>query len=474
MPLTIKHKKESIIYLFFNILLEEKRIIMTIESFFTPKNVCLIGASDNKGSVGNTISNNLNHYKGKVFFVNPRLSGKKLLGKQVFKSVTDIKENIDLAVIATPAAITYDVVKEIAKTKCKNILMITSGFSEIGRTDLTEKIKKLITKEKINLIGPNCLGILNLTNGLDATFNSREKYDLPKPGKVSIITQSGALGLAILDLASKEQLDINKFVSYGNALDIDESDLLEYFQKDKTTDIILCYIEGVQNGKKFFTTLKKVSKTKKVIILKGGITDKGTTAVKSHTAAIAGSSKVFSAAIKQAGAIQVSTIREMFNLSKFYSWYKEDKIKDIQIITNGGGFGVLTTDQLELEKIKLSTLSENTKAEIKNKVPIYASIGNPIDLTGDADDKRFNDIINLCLKDKNTNAIVVLMLLQLPSISKEIPKEIAEIKNKNKKPVFILTIGGNKTEGQVKEFEKRKVLCFKDPKDLSDILRLLK
>ena len=447
---------------------------MTIESFFTPKSVCLIGASDNKGSVGNTLSTNLCNYKGKVFFVNPRLSGKKLFGKSVFKSITDIKENIDLAVVATPAGITYDVVTEISKTKCKNILMITSGFSEIGRTDLTEKIKQLITKEKIRLVGPNCLGIINLTNGLDVTFNSREKYELPKPGKVSIITQSGALGLAILDLASKEQLEINKFVSYGNALDIDESDLLEYFKEDKTTDTILCYIEGVRNGQKFFNTLKKVSKTKKVIILKGGVTDKGNNAVKSHTAAIAGSSKVFSAAIKQAGAVQVNTIREMFNLSKFYSWYKENKIKDIQIITNGGGFGVLTTDQLDLEKIKLSQLSESTRKEIQKKVPIYATIGNPIDLTGDADNKRFTEIINLCLKDKNTNAVVVLILLQLASISNQIPKEISEIKTKNQKPLFVLTIGGNKTEEQVKEFEKRKVLCFKDPKDLSDILRLLK
>jgi len=446
---------------------------MTTNSFFTPKSVCLIGASDNKGSVGNTVAQNLCHYTGKIFFTNPRLSGKKLLGKRVYSNILDIKENIDLAVVATPATITYDVVKDIAKTKCKNILMITSGFSEIGRTDLTNKIKQLITKEKIKLIGPNCLGIQNLRNGLDATFNSREKYNLPNPGNVSIITQSGALGLAILDLASKEQLGINKFVSYGNALDIDESDLLEYFQKDKTTEIILCYIEGVKNGKKFFSTLKKVSKTKKVVILKGGTTDKGTNAVKSHTAAIAGSFKVFSAAIKQAGAVQVSTIREMFNLSKFYSWYKENKIKSIQIITNGGGLGVLTTDQLVLEKIHLSQLTESTKAEIRKKVPIYATIGNPIDLTGDADNKRFIDVISNCLKDKNTNAIVVLMLLQLASLSKEIPKEIADLKNKNKKPIFVLTIGGNKTQAQVNDFEKRKVLCFKDPKDLSDILRLV-
>ncbi len=444
-----------------------------IENFFNPKNICLIGASDNKGSVGNTLAENMSKYKGKVLFVNPRLAGKKLFDKIVYSKITDIKEKIDLVVVATPASITYEVVKEISKTKCKNILMITAGFSEIGQNDLTENIKSLITKEKINLIGPNCLGVMNLHNCLDATFNSRQKYDLPKKGKVSIITQSGALGLAILDLASKEQLEINKFVSYGNALDIDESDLLEYFEKDKSTEVILCYIEGIKNGKRFFETLKRVTKKKKVIILKGGITDKGNNAVKSHTAAIAGSSKVFSAALLQSGAKQVKTIKELFNLAKYYSWYKGE-IKNIQIITNGGGFGVLTTDQLELNKIKLSEITKDTKDKLKKMVPGYATIGNPIDLTGDADDKRFIATIDLCLKDKNTSAVVVLLLLQLASISENISKEIAKIKSKSKKPVMLVTIGGNKTENKIKDFENNKVLCFRDPKDLSDVLRLLK
>ena len=219
-------------------------ILKDLNNFFEPKSICLIGASDNKGSVGNTIAKNLSSFKGKVYFVNPRLSGKKLFGKKSFSSITEIPEKVDLSVVATPAQVTYDVVKEIAKAKCKNILMVTSGFSEIGREDLTRKIKLLIDKEKINLIGPNCLGLLNLSNHLDATFNSRDKYDLPKSGKVSIITQSGALGIALLDLASKQRLEINKFVSYGNALDIDETNLLEYFEKDKDTDIILVISRG--------------------------------------------------------------------------------------------------------------------------------------------------------------------------------------------------------------------------------------
>jgi acyl-CoA synthetase (NDP forming) len=449
-------------------------ILKNLNTFFEPKSVCLIGASDKSGSVGNTIAKNLSNFKGKVYFTNPRLSGKKLFGKKVFSSITGLSEKIDLSIVATPAAITYEVVKEIAKAKCKNILMVTSGFSEIGRTDLTEKIKTLILKEKINLIGPNCLGILNLSNNLDATFNSRENYDLPMCGKVSIITQSGALGIALLDVSSKQRLEINKFVSYGNALDVDETDLLEYFEKDTKTDIILCYIEGVKNGNKFYKTLKKVTKKKKVIVLKGGISEKGTTAVKSHTAAIAGSTKVFSTALRQAGAIEVKTIKEMFDLSRFFSWYKVDSIKDSQIITNGGGFGVLTTDLLEINKLKLSEVTKETAEKIKKIMPGYATIGNPIDLTGDAGDDRFVQVIDLCLKDKNTNSIIVLMLLQMPSISSTIPEKIAKLKANTKKPIMVVTIGGNKTEEKIKEFEKRKVLCFRDPSEITSVLKYLK
>lgn len=449
-------------------------ILKNLNTFFEPKSVCLIGASDKSGSVGNTIAKNLSNFKGKVYFTNPRLSGKKLFGKKVFSSITELPEKIDLSIVATPAAITYEVVKEIAKAKCKNILMVTSGFSEIGRTDLTEKIKTLILKEKINLIGPNCLGILNLSNNLDATFNSRENYDLPMCGKVSIITQSGALGIALLDVSSKQRLEINKFVSYGNALDVDETDLLEYFEKDTKTDIILCYIEGVKNGNKFYKALKKVTKKKKVIVLKGGISEKGTTAVKSHTAAIAGSTKVFSTALRQAGAIEVKTIKEMFDLSRFFSWYKVDNIKDSQIITNGGGFGVLTTDQLDTNKLKLSEITNETKNKIKKIMPGYATIGNPIDLTGDAGDDRFVQVIDACLKDKNTNSIIVLMLLQMPSISSTIPEKIAKLKANTKKPIMVVTIGGNKTEEKIKEFEKRKVLCFRDPSEITSVLKYLK
>lgn len=440
-----------------------------LNKFFYPKNIAIIGASEKDGSVGRTVIKNLEYFSGEKYYVNPGHT--KIFNKKAYKSITELK-NIDLAIIVTPARAVLSVIQEISKTNCKNVLMITAGFDEVGNNNLSLEIKTILEKQKINLIGPNCLGLLNLENNLDATFNSREKLDLPKSGNVSIISQSGALGVALLDLSSYENLNINKFVSYGNALDVDESDLLEYLGKDKKTEVILCYIEGIKNGSRFLNTLKKITIKKKVIILKGGVSQKGTTAVKSHTAAIAGSSDVFFSAIDQFGAYSVDSIKDLFNLAKIFSKYKNTKIKDVQIVTNGGGFGVLTTDQLDLNNISLCSLSNDTVKKIKKIVPDYAVIKNPIDLTGDADNKRFIDTIKYCLNDKSVSAIALLILFQLPSINESIILDLKKLNSK--KPIFVLAIGGKKTKDIVYKIENNGFICFSDPKDLAKTLSIIK
>jgi acetate---CoA ligase (ADP-forming) len=439
-----------------------------LNKFFNPKSIAIIGASEKEGSVGRTVVKNLEYFSGNKFYVNP--GHDKIFNKKAYKSIIEIKD-VDLAIVVTPAKAVLSVIHEISKTNCKNILMITAGFDEIGNSNLSLEIKKILDKNRINLIGPNCLGILNLENNLDATFNSREKIDLPKPGNVSIISQSGALGVALLDLSSYENLNINKFISYGNALDVDESDLLEFLGQDKKTDVILCYIEGIKDGNKFLRVLKNITKTKKVIILKGGVSQKGTTAVKSHTAAIAGSSEVFFSAIDQFGAYSVDSIKDLFNLAKVFSKYKNQEIKNIQIITNGGGFGVLTTDQLDLNNISLSSLGVETIKKIKKIVPEYAVIRNPIDLTGDADNKRFINTIKFCLEDKSVSAIALLILFQLPAIDESIITDLKKLNSK--KPIFVLAIGGKKTKDIIYKIEQNGFVCFSDPKELARTLSII-
>lgn len=441
-----------------------------LEKMFYPKSIALIGASDKEGSVGKTISENLLDYKdGEIYFVNPRIT--KLFNKPVYKSVLEIKKPIDLGIIAVPAETAIEITKQLGEIGCKNILIISAGFNEIGKIELTNKLLELQKKYNLNIIGPNCLGFLNLQNKLDATFNSRKKLNLPKQGNISFISQSGALGIAILDLANYDNLKINKFISYGNAIDTNECDLIEYLYTDKDTDVIMCYIEGTSNGKRFYQTIKEVSKTKKIIVLKGGLGKKGGGAVKSHTAAMIGSSETFKVAVEQAGGYFVESIEEMFNLAKTFSIYKNINLRNIQIITNGGGFGVLVTDQIEQSGMPLAKIKKQTYEKIKKNVPEYAVIKNPIDLTGDATTQRFITTINYCLEDTNVSGIIILFLFQLPGITQDIIHEIINIKKQAKKPIFIMTIGGNITREWINKLKDQDIVCFKDPSDFGKTIK---
>jgi len=445
---------------------------LDLNNVFYPKSIAIIGTSDRLGSVGRTISENLSGYSGNVYFINPRLSGCKLFRRDIYKSIINLPEAVDLCFVAVPTKIVLSVVEDIAKTKCKNIVMVTSGFNEIGKDKLSQDLKLILEKNNIHLIGPNCLGVLNLENNLNGTFHSKDKLSSLLKGNVSIISQSGALGIAILDLASYHGLRLNKFVSYGNALVLDECDLLNYLHTDKETDVILVYLEGIKNGRRFIDTLKKVSLVKKIILLKGGISKFGAQAVKSHTAAIAGDNLVFSSAIKQAGAYQVNSISEMFNLAKVFSNYKT-KVNNIQIITNGGGLGVLTSDQLDINKINLAELSNESISKIRKIVPEYAIVKNPIDLTGDATTERFIETLKICLSDKKVDSIVLLLLFQLPSLTKDIVEKLEELKKKTIKPIFVVSIGGTQTKEFTNSLENSGIVCFSDPKYFAESFKRL-
>ncbi len=447
--------------------------MVQLNKIFNPKSIALIGASDKPESVGRTLSENLSTYTGNVYLINPRLSGCKLFRRDIYKSILALPEVVDLCIIAVPTKVIISVVHDVVKSKCKNIIMVTSGFNEVGKDKLTKELIDIIEKNNINLIGPNCLGLLNQDNDLNATFNSKHKLVLPAKGNVSIISQSGALGIALLDLAGYEDLKINKFVSYGNALNIDESDLLDFLETDKETDVILAYIEGIKNGKKFIQSLNRVSSKKKVIILKGGISDIGNQAAMSHTAAIAGTKEVFDTVVSESGAYMVRSITEMFNLAKILAANKNKTIKNVQVITNGGGLGVLVSDQLDLNHIPLAVISKESTFKLKKMVPEYAVIRNPIDLTGDATTDRFIETIKVCLNDKGVDSIVLLFLFQLPSLTIDIIKKLEIVKNTTSKPIFVVSVGGSLTKEFLVELENIGIICFRDPKDFSENLKYL-
>jgi acetyl coenzyme A synthetase (ADP forming)-like protein len=434
-----------------------------LDCLFNPSSVAIIGASHQAGKVGHEILKNLveSGYKGKIYPVNPDVT--PILNLKVYESVKKIEGNVDLAVIAVPAKIVEKVLKECVEKKVKAVIIISAGFSEIGEEGrkLEEGLKKIIEKKKIRVLGPNVVGIYDSFSKLDTLFLSREKLERPKEGNVAFISQSGAVGSTILDWFASEKIGISKFVSYGNAMDINETDLLEYLGEDEKTKVIALYLEGVKNGRRFFEVLKKVAKKKPVLILKAGKTEKGSKAVLSHTGSLAGSTKIYSSAFKQAGAIEVNSWEELLDFAKTFSTQPLPKGNSLLIVTDGGGFGVLAADEAERQNLNLKDLPKEVIKKLKKVFPDYVILSNPLDLTGDATVERYREAINSAIE--YYDGIIAITLFQVPTLKEEIVYTLAAIKTKINKPILCCASGGKFTKELSEKIESFGIPVYPTP-----------
>ncbi|MBI2565105.1 CoA-binding protein [Candidatus Woesearchaeota archaeon] len=421
------------------------------------KHIAVVGASRHKGKIGHTI---LKQLLNKIVYpVNP--SAKNILKKKCYASVKDIPAKIDLAVVAVPIQFVISIIEECCQKNIKNIIIITSGFGEIGNIEEEKKIKELVKKYELTVIGPNCLGILDLHEKLDTLFLPEDNLHRPDPGNISLISQSGALGGALLDLASQQRLGFAKFVSYGNALDVNETDILEFLSSDKKTEVIGLYIEGLKNGKEFLKTAQAIKKP--IIVLKGGTTVAGTKAALSHTGSLAGDASVYEGVFKQAGLIQANLLSDFFKILKIFSKLKiKPEGKRIQIITNGGGFGILASDALEKQGLILAEMNSSSTKDLQRLLPQTVIVKNPVDLLGDATVERYEQAVITVLDDKNVDAILVLVLAQTPSLDlNDFVKKISAIKMK--KPVLFVITGNKKAKQVCRSLEKKNMITFSFP-----------
>ncbi len=435
-----------------------------LDCFFYPKNVAVIGASEQKETVGRAVFENFlkSKLKNNTFPVNPNHT--KVLGKKTFKSIKEIPKQIDLAIIVVPAKFVPQVAKECVEKKVKGVIIISAGFSEVGEKQFTAELSQIIKKSKhTRWIGPNCFGILENYEGINTTFSASAKTNYPKKGHVSFISQSGALGVAILDWMSTQQFGLSKFVSYGNAMDIDEADLLEYLDYDKKTEVITAYIEGVKEGRKFMRIAKKTTPKTPIILLKGGVHEQTHKATASHTGSLAGSNEVYHAMFKQTGIIQANNLEELFMYAKIISLEPIPKGNRVQIITNGGGMGIVTADQILSNNLQLAQMTPKTKNKLQKIFPKTVTVSNPLDLVGDADDKRYSVAIQNAIEDKNIDMIVVIVLFNTPAIDEGIVKELGKQKNKCKKPLIVITIGSEYTQQRIKDLENNGIVTFSYP-----------
>ncbi|ENN95728.1 acetyl CoA synthetase [Methanocaldococcus villosus KIN24-T80] len=423
---------------------------------FYPKSVAVIGATKKEGKVGYAILKNLLKFNGKIYPVNPKYDN--IFNLKCYKSVLDIDDEIDLAIIAVPNVAVPQVLEECGKKGIKYAVIISAGFSEVGNYELEEEVKNIIKKYGIRVIGPNCLGIMNTHINLNATFSKI----FPPKGGVSIVSQSGAVLNAILDIAPLLNIGFSKVVSLGNKIDIQESDLLEYFLEDDDTEIIVLYIEGLKD-KRFLKVAKKVAKKKPIIVLKAGRSEEGKRAAKSHTGSLAGDDVVYDTAFKEAGIIRAKTFEELIDLIHIFSTQPIMEKNEIGVITNAGGFGVLAADACADHNLKLANFEKSTIEKLKEVLPETANITNPLDIIGDATPERYEKATKILLEDKNIHGLLVILTPQEMTEPLKVAEILANLKRD--KPLITSFVGGVSVKGAKSYLRKHGIPAYITPEN---------
>lgn len=420
-----------------------------LELLFKPRSVAVIGASRDPNKVGHAILKNIieSGYKGRVYPVNPKADS--VLGLTAYKSVLDIPDEVDLAVIVIPAQNVLDVMEECGRKGVKFAIVISAGFKEIGGEGV-EREKKLVEiarKYGIRVVGPNCLGIIDMHTPINATFGPQPQ----RKGGIAFISQSGALLTAILDWSSKVGIGFSNIVSLGNKADLNETDFVEYLGENPETKVILLYLESISDGRRFIQVASAVSRKKPIVLLKGGVTEAGARAALSHTGAMAGGATALKAAMKKAGIILVSSLSELFDIAIAFANQPIPQGGRVGIVTNAGGGGVVTSDLAILRGLKLASLSPSTIDVLRKSLPPMAAIYNPVDVLGDARADRYRVAIEALLRDPNVDALITILTPQAVTEPEETAKVIIEMSRLYiEKPILSVFIGGEKVEKAVK------------------------
>lgn len=421
--------------------------LLDLKPMLKPRSVAIIGASRDPEKVGHIILQNYINagFDGSIYVVNKNAD--EIMGFKSYGSVMDIKERVDLAVIAIPAPFVPQALEECGRAKVRTVVVVSGGFAEIGQTKLQDEVTAIAEKYNMPTLGPNCLGVMDPRSRSDTLFLPSYKLSKPQIGGVSFVAQSGAVGSTILDLIDGEGFGLSKFLSYGNAAHVDEVDILNYLMDDPETKVVILYIEGIKRGKDFVEIARKITKVKPVVILKAGRTSAGTAAAHSHTAALAGDYEAQEAIFRQFGFTIANDLSELLYYAKIFETEKEPKGNRIAIVTNGGGAGVLTTDAIASSGVlEMGDFSENTKIKLRKALPPLVNIRNPLDLAGDADGERYNTALTLLNEDQNIDMYIVIALFQTPGADSKLASKLVEYKDRSSKPFIVISIGAEYTQ----------------------------
>jgi len=428
---------------------------------FEPSSVAIIGASDRSGSVGAILIENMlgAGFRGGLYAVNPKHS--VVHGVPCFPTIREVPRRVDLAVIATPAATVPDIVNACGEAGVRSAVVISAGFSEAGPegAKLERALLENARRYRLRVLGPNCLGLLRPDAGVNATFARGQA----RPGSLGLISQSGAVCTAMLDWGSANGVGFSCVASLGGSTDIDFGEIVDYLVNDPATEHILLYIEGVRDSRRFMSALRAAARVKPVILMKVGRQPDGVRAAVSHTGALVGADDIFEAAVRRAGAVRVSTISQLVAAAHALSSHVRARGDRLAVITNGGGPGVMAADRAADLGIPLATLAPATVEALVKALPPNWSQGNPVDLIGDADARRYQTALSACLVDTGVDGVLVILTPQAMTAPLEVANAVVDCARSSDKPLLACWMGGGQVAGSLRLFSEKQIPAFRTP-----------
>jgi acetyltransferase len=425
-----------------------------LEAIFSPRSVAVLGASTTKGKVGYDIFANIikGGFTGTLYPVNPTANA--ILSNKAYKSILDIPEAVDLAIVILPPRSALAAIDEVIEKGVKGVVIVSAGFREVGGEgrEIEDQIVAQCRAAGVRLVGPNCLGVINPIDSvrLNASFSKR----MPQPGNISFISQSGALCTSVLDFAADRDFGFSKFISIGNKADVDELDLLRYLHDDIDTDVIMIYLEELRRGRDFIDAVKEITsgiRPTPILAIKSGRTSAGAQAAASHTGALAGSEAIYDAIFKQAGIIRCNTIDELFDFASAFAFKKRSLLgkhirkipggNRVAIVTNAGGPGIIATDMTMSAGLELARFNPDTIEALASHLPATANIHNPVDVIGDAPYERYEKALSAVIRDENVDGALVILTPQSMTNALETAKAIVQIAQRSQKPILSCFMG---------------------------------
>jgi acetyl coenzyme A synthetase (ADP forming)-like protein len=468
-------------------------IVEQMRTFFEPRSVAVVGASKKITKAGHVIFKNFVDnkrravFKGEIYPVNPHED--YILAFKCYSSLKEIIGNIELVVIVVPAENVPQIMEEAAQKGTKAAVIVSGGFGEIGNHQLEEQVKAIAKKAGIRVLGPNCLGVYDPTTGVDMLFlpetkvltTGDEVVATPRPmsGPISLVTQSGAFGVAVLDYMAGEQLGLSKFVSFGNKIDVEEPEMLEYLLHDEKTRVILLYAESIEAGRDFMRVAKEVTRVKPVVALKSGKSEAGARAALSHTGAIAGSDKIYDSVFTQVGVIRVRDMEEFLDVGEALASQPPAEGNNVAVITSAGGPGIMAVDECESKGINVKKFSDETikkfeKLKKEGKLPSFATNSNPLDLTGSATSEMFELGTKILFEDPEVYGILLFGLHHAPAMQEDYVDRIANLSKNYLKPIVACDIGETEMAMYIRRrFDKLGVPAYSSPEDAARAMAAL-